>query len=391
MPAPKIVKDEDFDLFDGDFEFDDALTEDNDGDEVIESPPKPDKLQEDNEDDDGSENPYSVGKTKKVSTPKKKSTNIKEEEEEEEDDDSFFDDDDLTDPEDTEGSDTEVSGEPSEYKTFAKALFEHGGIDWNDEYLKDDSPEGVVQLFYDLIEANSEPQYANDTVREFDQYVKAGGDPKRFLETYYIQTELPDLDLQQPEHQKYVLFEHLRDSTKWSDKKIQMYIERLGADELSAESAEAYDEVKASYNNKRQALQEEQQKAKQAAQAKQQEEVATVVKFIKTATAEDLGGIEMSLPKKKKFAEWLLRPDKDGKTGYNKKLDTIPNIGIKLAALVFEGATEGKLGDIASTKAVNQLKDKLSGKKTKPFTKSTNKAQVKSKQGDNDFDIFDSF
>ena len=271
----------------------------------------------------------------------------------------------------------ESSAEENPYTILGRNFFEYLGWDnWSDDILTEKSAEGFFNMLESIIQENSIPQYSSEIVQEFDNFVRSGGNPKDFLNTYN-ETELPDLDLENQEHQAYVIYQQMKMSTHWSDDKIKKYINKLAKDgELMDEAKDAFDFVKGQYEQRRVQLKQQQELEIQRQQQEMQENIVSIGKFIASATEEELG-VPLTKGEKQNFIRFLLEPDpKTGRTKYQEKLEENPANNYKLAALVFKGALDGKLDSIAKKKVVNDLEEKLKKSASTMFSKQSNKMNI---------------
>lgn len=274
-----------------------------------------------------------------------------------------------------EGTQSEEDDNP--YTVLAKNFFDYLGWDnWSDDFLPEKNAEGFFNMLESIIQENSKPEYSSEIVRDFDTFVKNGGNPKEFLETYN-QTELPELDLENQEHQAYVVYQQMKMSTQWSDEKIRKYVHKLAKDgELAEEAKDAFGFVKSQYDQRREQLKKQQEEDLIKQNKETQEYIYSVGRYIESASEEDLG-VSLTKGEKQKFVRFLLEPDpKTGLTPYQHKIQENPSNSYKLAALVFKGALDGQLESIAKKKVVNELEDKLKKSASNMFGKKSNKMNV---------------
>lgn len=267
------------------------------------------------------------------------------------------------------------------FTSLAKDFFEHNGLEWSDDLLKEDSAEGFNELLTELIEANSVPRYSYQDSADFDEFLRSGGDPITFFEKYYNRgnTISPDLDLEDVNNQKAVLRENYRHTTKWSEERIEKEIRKLERDEeLEDEAKEAFKEVLEIHEKTQKELVEQQKKEAAKRAAEQKQYVENIISLIDKGTAKELGA-DLSKLEKDKFKAYIFNRDSEGLTGYDRDLRTIPNADIKLALLMFQKITEGKIPAKAAKEANNNLLTKLrkntnvfSGTKINPDSKDTN-------------------
>lgn len=182
----------------------------------------------------------------------------------------------------------------------------------------EDKPKNVDELinyFQNVIEENSKPEYSNEEVEALDNFVKQGGDLKKYL-TIDAELDLDDIDIEDEANQKLVVKQLLKEkgfSTKKIDKLVSRYEE---AGLLEDEAQDALEDLKEIKEERKKQLLEDQKKAYREQLQRQQQFYDNVVSEIKGL--KNIRGITVPEKDKKVLMDYILKPDTDGKTKYQK-------------------------------------------------------------------------
>lgn len=274
-----------------------------------------------NDDDDDDEN-------KKVEDPivakMKKEGKIKTTSEEQDPDKDDDDNDNVIDPKQDE-PDKDVdepknqinfdSNETEMVTNFFDAIAEK--LEWADvtDEEKPKSVEDLINYFSKVIEEDSKPQYASEEIEALDNYVKQGGDLAKYLQID-AELDLDEIDLDDETNQKLVVKSLLREkgfNEKQIDKKISKYID---AGLLEDEAQDAIEDLKEIKEQKKEQLLAEQKRAYEQYRQRQQDFCDNVVTEIKNL--KNIRGIAIPEKDKKVLMDYILKPDSDGKTKYQK-------------------------------------------------------------------------
>lgn len=274
-----------------------------------------------NDDDDDDEN-------KKVEDPivakMKKEGKIKTTSEEQDPDKDDDDNDNVVDPkqdEPDEGNDepkNQINLDDNETEmvtNFFDAIAEK--LEWADvtDEEKPKSVEDLINYFSKVIEEDSKPQYASEEIEALDNYVKQGGDLAKYLQID-AELDLDEIDLDDETNQKLVVKSLLREkgfNEKQIDKKISKYID---AGLLEDEAQDAIEDLKEIKEQKKEQLLAEQKRAYEQYRQRQQDFCDNVVTEIKNL--KNIRGIAIPEKDKKVLMDYILKPDSDGKTKYQK-------------------------------------------------------------------------
>lgn len=219
---------------------------------------------------------------------------------------------DFTDDNDTD-SDTDSNIVSDFFDAIAEKLGWEIGEDEQDSKPKD--VDSLIKYFQDIIEEESKPTYASEEVEALDNFVKQGGDIKQYLQID-AELDLEDLDIEDETNQKLVVKQFLKEkgiSSKQIEKKIAKYEE---AGLLEDEAQDALESLKEIKEEKKEQLLLKQKKEYEQVIANQQKFYNNVVSEIKGL--KNIRGITVPEKDKKVLIDYILKPDTDGKTKYQK-------------------------------------------------------------------------
>lgn len=214
-----------------------------------------------------------------------------------------------------EEEEIEDNNEENVVTNFFDAMAEK--LNWEFEE-GEDKPKNVDELinyFQNVIEENSKPEYSSEEVEALDNFVKQGGDLKKYL-TIDAELDLDDIDIEDETNQKLVVKQLLKEkgfSTKKIDKLVSRYEE---AGLLEDEAQDALEDLKEIKEEKKKQLLEDQKKAYREQIQRQQQFYDNVVSEIKGL--KNIRGITVPEKDKKVLMDYILKPDTDGKTKYQK-------------------------------------------------------------------------
>ena len=200
---------------------------------------------------------------------------------------------------------------------FFDAMAEELGWEFDEEETES-KPKNVQELisyFKTVIEENSKPDFASEEIEALDAYVKQGGDLKKYLQID-AELDLDEIDLDEESNQKAVVKMLLKEkgfSSKQIDKKISKY-EDAGL--LEDEAQDAIEDLKEIREQRKEQLLKEQKKAHEQYQEQQRAFYTNVVDEIKGL--KNIRGIAIPEKDKKVLIDYILKPDADGRTKYQK-------------------------------------------------------------------------
>ena len=281
--TPRVPETDDIEPMDDD-DLDDILK--NQDDPVAKKVKK--TVEEPVDEDDNDDEPI-------IEEPKRKPGRLKKEEPIEE----------LVDDED----DSELVG------NFFDAMSEELGWEFEEGDEKPKNVPELINYFKTVIEENSKPDFASEEIEALDAYVKQGGDLRKYLQID-AELDLEDIDLDEEANQKAVVKMWLKEkgfSSKQIERKISKY-EDAGL--LEDEAQDAIEDLKEIREQKKEQLLKEQEKAHKQYQEQQRTFYTNVVDEIKGL--KNIRGIAIPEKDKKVLIDYILKPDADGRTKYQK-------------------------------------------------------------------------
>ena len=214
-----------------------------------------------------------------------------------------------------ESDEDEIAREGEMVMGFFDSLSEKLG--WED-IEDDDKPktvEDLIEYFGNVIEENSKPDYASEEIEALDAYVRQGGDIRKYFQVDQ-DIDLDNIDIEDESAQKMVVKQLLKEkgySAKQIEKKIAKY-EDAGL--LEDEAEDALESLKEIFDDKKQQLLKEQEnkyKEYQRQQRKLYDDVVSEIKGLET-----IRGIKVPEKDRRALIDYILKPDTDGQTKYQK-------------------------------------------------------------------------
>ena len=215
----------------------------------------------------------------------------------------------IEEPIDEEDDDSEV------VTNFFDAMSEELGWEFEEGDEKPKSVSELISYFKTVIEENSKPDFASEEIEALDAYVKQGGDLKKYLQID-AQLDLDDIDLDDESNQKAVVKMLLKEkgfSNKQIEKKISKY-EDAGL--LEDEAQDAIEDLKEIREQQKEQLLKQQKKEHEQYQEQQRTFYNNVVDEIKGL--KNIRGIAIPEKDKRVLIDYILKPDADGRTKYQK-------------------------------------------------------------------------
>ena len=209
----------------------------------------------------------------------------------------------------------EDNNEENVVTNFFDAMAEKLNWEFEEDEDKPKSVDELINYFQNVIEENSKPEYSSEEVEALDNFVKQGGDIKKYL-TIDAELDLDDIDIEDEANQKLVVKQLLKEkgfSTKKIDKLVSRYEE---AGLLEDEAQDALEDLKEIKEERKKQLLEDQKKAYREQLQRQQQFYDNVVSEIKGL--KNIRGITVPEKDKKVLMDYILKPDTDGKTKYQK-------------------------------------------------------------------------
>ena len=258
---------------------------------------------------------------------------------------------------DTEGTDDLSEAEPEIAQFVAEQLANEMGWEFKDE--KFENVKDIVDYMAAVVEENSKPNYASEDVQKFDEFVKDGGDLRKFYDdTMSGRIDVDNVDMDVVENQRALVRENLRNQG-YKEDRVNRTIDRYeDAELLSGEAEEALELLKEYNERNEQKLLDDQKKYADDYRKQQQNFVSDVEESIKSI--KDIRGIKINTKQKKELLEYIFKPVNEGQTAYQK--DYAASVGnlIESAFLTKEGdALFKKVEEKAKTEAYKTLHKKI--------------------------------
>lgn len=207
--------------------------------------------------------------------------------------------------------------EAQQVGAFFDAVAEKFG--WNIDDIKDDKPVTVdefTQYIQDVVNENSQPQYADDRVAQLDEFIKNGGNFEDFYKIQQQQINYDNIDIEDEVNQKAVISDLLR-ANGYTDQQILRKLDRYeSADMLEEEAEEALAQLKEikKVEAERTAKEQEQFRIQQEEQNKKF--VADVTKQINELS--NVRGISIPKEDRRALLDYIFKQDSSGMTQYQK-------------------------------------------------------------------------
>ena len=214
-----------------------------------------------------------------------------------------------------EEEEIEDNNEENVVTNFFDAMAEKLNWEFEEDEDKPKSVDELINYFQNVIEENSKPEYSSEEVEALDNFVKQGGDLKKYL-TIDAELDLDDIDIEDETNQKLVVKQLLKEKG-FSPKKIDKLVSRYEeAGLLEDEAQDALEDLKEIKEERKKQLLEDQKKAYREQLQRQQQFYDNVVSEIKGL--KNIRGITVPEKDKKVLMDYILKPDTDGKTKYQK-------------------------------------------------------------------------
>ena len=271
--------------------------------------------------------------------------------------------DDKDDKDDKDDDTTDLSEHQEDIANYLKDELE-ANLGWDiPEDYEIKSVEDVVKFMGDLAKEASTPNYANEEVAKYDQFVKDGGNLRDFYKsTVDNRVSTEDINIESEFNQKIVLKEHMKNqgySEAQIDRRISRYDE---AGVLEDEASDALEMLK-DYNEKAKVkLLEDQNKEAARIKNEQLSFITNVEDNVKGL--ESIRGVKISEKERQELLDYVLKTDSSGMTQYQKEyMSDIKNL-VESAyftkngrALIEKSKKQGK------TEAYRSLNEKLNSNK----------------------------
>ena len=258
----------------------------------------------------------------------------------------------------TEATETTTS-EDSSLKVFASWLGDKGLVDYDEETFED-SEDGLKKLMSSTVEKEVEKykQSLPEDVHKLVEFVEAGGDPKQFMDLYYNQSSWADFKLEDEADAKVVLKEYLKAQGE-DEEEINETLDTYEVSGILEKKAKAaLTKLQNAEKTYQEQLVEVQKKydADQKVLAKKQYEDFKAELYAK----EEIQGFKLTPKTKDKLWDFIMKPDKTGKTELQKHNETNKNAQFMYAYLAMNNWDLSTLEVQVKNKVNSDLANKLS-------------------------------
>jgi hypothetical protein len=258
----------------------------------------------------------------------------------------------------TESPETTTS-EDSSLKVFASWLGDKGLVDYDEETFED-SEDGLKKLMSSTVEKEVEryKQSLPEDVHKLVEFVEAGGDPKQFMDLYYNQSSWADFKLEDESDSKAVLKEYLKAQGEDEDEINETLDTYEVSGILEKKAKTALTKLQNAEKSYQEQLVEVQKKydAEQKELAKKQYEDFKAKLYAK----DEIQGFKLTPKMKDNLWDFIMKPDKTGKTGLQKHNETNENAQFMYAYLAMNDWDMSKLEVKVKNKVNSELASKLS-------------------------------
>jgi hypothetical protein len=228
-----------------------------------------------------------------------------------------------------------------DFKPFVQALHDKFGWEFDDETLEENTFEGVIDHLGSIVESNvqaimdEELSIGDGTLKKMYEYIKDGGDPKRFVDTYFRPVDYSTLELSDnDELQERVITDLLAKQGYDTDEikdKLDTYKD---ANILEKEAIVAAKKMAQFDKVEKEKLLENQKQSLEIAKQKEHEYWNDVKS--KISSWDKVGDFPIIDKDKPMFFEYLSKRDKEGKTQYQRDLETDKEASIKMAYIQYK-------------------------------------------------------
>lgn len=284
---------------------------------------------------------------------------------------------------DATDNNSEETNESEVVTGFFGAIAEKLGWDIQDEEDIPQDVESLIEFFQNKIEEESKPEYASEEIEALDNFVKQGGNIRDYFQID-AELDLDNIDMDDEINQKRVIKELLKEKGFNENRINKMITKYEDAGILEDEAEDAIEDLKEIKEQKKEKLLAEQKKQYEQYKAQQLQFYNNVVDEIKGL--KNIRGIAIPEKDKRVLIDYILKPDTDGKTKYQKDY---AKGGVKnLIESAYFTMNADKLIEAAKKEGNNSAIDRF--KKSLTSTSISSKSKQTPRDSDNNT-IWDSF
>ena len=284
---------------------------------------------------------------------------------------------------DVTDNNSEETNESEVVTGFFGVIAEKLGWDIDDEEEIPQDVESLIDYFQNKIEEESKPEYASEEIEALDNFVKQGGNIRDYFQID-AELDLDNIDMDDEINQKRVIKELLKEKGFNENRINKMITKYEDAGILEDEAEDAIEDLKEIKEQKKEKLLAEQKKQYEQYKAQQLQFYNNVVDEIKGL--KNIRGIAIPEKDKRVLIDYILKPDTDGKTKYQKDY---AKGGVKnLIESAYFTMNADKLIEAAKKEGNNSAIDRF--KKSLTSTSISSKSKQTPRDSDNNT-IWDSF
>ena len=286
------------------------------------------------------------------------------------DDDNTVDEPDDTNTDDNDGSDDD---EPDEgvVTTLFDSLAEKMGLEFDDDFEAPKSADDLINTLAEIVEKSSEPEYADDRVRQLDEYLKNGGDFEKFYKVQKEAISYDNINLEDEGNQRRVLSDYL-ELEGYDDNQIARKIKKYeDTGILQDEAEDALARIKKAKEKETEAMLKQQERERREYEESQRTIFENALNTIKSS--DNIRGIKLSQKDKKELVDYMFKIQPNGKTKWQEEYGKSINNMIESAFFTMRGdALVQSIKKSGETSAAMKFKKALASNKvkgTKPSAK----------------------
>jgi hypothetical protein len=221
------------------------------------------------------------------------------------------------------------------FKPLVNSVLDDIGLQINGDFMIQDSPEGLKEFIVNLYEyARRTPVYHSEIAQKIDEYVAKGGNAEEYIKHFFKQEFNPyEYKAETIDEKKELIAVDMR-KRGVNEKIINKTLDALERDdEIDEEYEQVLEKMQKEYDEEMERKEKEMVEMAERGRKEAMENVKRIYNSI--MEADSIAGFRMTPATKEKFAEFILKPDKDGMTMYNKLLIKDPKMSMEFAALAF--------------------------------------------------------
>lgn len=226
------------------------------------------------------------------------------------------------------------------------------------EGLDTGNVETLTDYILATIEENSRPEYASDVSKQFDEYLRRGGNPENFLNSYNSPVNYSDIDLSDDDNLRNLAIEYFTKQGH-SVEEVGEIVDNLEESNTIGKMAPKFVKYLETNQATELAKQEEQ---RNAVLAQEYEKAAANLESIKSfvMSANEIGGIPFKDDKDKEgYLKFGFVPDKNGLTPLQKRMQEDPTLEHRLIMMAYKNVDKTKMASYGEDAAAKKLKENI--------------------------------